>query len=272
MLMPIDARYGRLQRILAEGGPTLVCYSGGVDSAFLLAVAVNVLGDRAVALTAVSPSLAAEEREAAAHLAREIGARHVEVETREMDDPGYVANSPRRCYFCKASLFREAKRVAAELSLRTIVYGVNADDAHDFRPGMEAAREQEIGGPLLEAGLTKADIRELSRRLGLPTAEKPAQPCLASRLPYGTEVTIERLRTVDQGESALRQLGFREVRVRHHGDVARVEVPEGDLPRLLAPETRRAVVEALRAAGFRHVSVDLQGLRSGSLNEGIVRV
>ncbi len=272
MLMPIDARYGRLQRILAEGGPTLVCYSGGVDSAFLLKVAVDVLRDRAVALTAVSPSLAAEEREAAARLAQEIGARQIEVETREMDEPGYVANSPRRCYFCKQALFTEAKRVAAELGLASIVYGVNADDAHDFRPGMQAAREQGVGGPLLDAGLTKAEIRELSRRLGLPTAGKPAQPCLASRLPYGTEVTVERLRTIDRGETALRRLGFPELRVRHHGEVARIEVPEADLPRLLEPATRQAVVAALREAGFRHVTVDLQGLRSGSLNEGIVRV
>lgn len=271
MLMPIDAKYGRLQRILAEGGPTLVCYSGGVDSTFLLKVAVDVLGDGAVALTAVSPSLAAEEREAAARLAREIGARQVEVETREMASAGYVANSPRRCYFCKDALFTEAKRVARELGLSTIVYGVNADDAADFRPGMEAAREHGIGGPLLEAGLGKAEIRELSRRLGLPTADKPAQPCLASRLPYGTEVTIERLRTVERGESALRRLGFRALRVRHHGDVARLEIPEADLPRLLDPATRRAVVAALRDAGFRYVAVDLQGLRSGSLNEGIVR-
>lgn len=270
--MPIDAKYGHLQRLLAQGGPTLVCYSGGVDSAFLLKVAADVLREGAVALTAVSPSLASEEREAAARLAREMGVRQIEVETREMDEPGYVANSPRRCYFCKQALFGEAARVARELSLATVVYGANADDAHDFRPGMEAARDARIGAPLLEAGLTKAEIRELSRRLGLPTAEKPAQPCLASRLPYGTEVTVERLRTIDRGEAALRRLGFRELRVRHHGDVARLEVPEGDLPRLLEPATRRAVVAALREAGFTHVTVDLQGLRSGSLNEGIVRV
>jgi pyridinium-3,5-biscarboxylic acid mononucleotide sulfurtransferase len=272
MLTPLDAKYGLLQRLLAEGGPTLVCYSGGVDSALLLKVAVDVLGDGAVGLTAVSPSLAVEEREAAARLARQIGARQVEVETREMDDPGYVANSPRRCYFCKTALFVEARRQAEALGLRTIVYGANADDAHDFRPGAQAAAEFGVRGPLAEAGFTKADVRELSRRLGLPTAEKPAQPCLASRLPYGTEVTVERLRTIDRGESALRGLGFRELRVRHHGDVARLELPLADLPRLLDPDVREAVVAALREAGFRHVTVDLQGLRSGSLNEGVVRV
>ncbi len=272
MLTPLDAKYGHLQRLLAEGGPTLVCYSGGVDSALLLRVARDVLGDSAVALTAVSPSLAAEERTAAARLASEIGARQVEVETREMDDPGYVANSPRRCFHCKRALFTEARRVAAALGLATIVYGANADDARDFRPGMEAAREFGVGAPLLEAGLTKADIRELSRRLGLPAADKPAQPCLASRLPYGTEVTVERLRMIDCGESALRRLGFREVRVRHHGDVARIEVPPADLGRLLEPRTREAAVAALRGAGFRYVTVDLAGLRSGSLNEGIVQV
>lgn len=272
MLTPLDAKYGLLQRLLAEGGPTLVCYSGGVDSTLLLKVAHDVLGRSAVALTAVSPSLAGEERAAAARLAAEIGARQVEVETREMDDPGYVANSPRRCFHCKSALFTEARRVAAGLGLRTIAYGANADDAADFRPGMEAARAFGVRAPLLDAGLTKADVRALSRQLGLPTAEKPAQPCLASRLPYGTEVTVERLRTIDRGEAALRQLGFREVRVRHHGDVARIEVPLADLGRLLEPRTREAAVAALQAAGFRYVTVDLAGLRSGSLNEGLVRV
>lgn len=269
MLTPLDAKYGHLQRLLAEGGPTLVCYSGGVDSALLLKVAHDVLGGAAVGLTAVSPSLAREERDAAARLAAAIGARQIEVETREMDDPGYVANSPRRCYHCKKALFAEAVRAARQLGLAAIVYGANADDARDFRPGMEAAREYGVRGPLLDAGLTKGEVRALSRRLGLPTAEKPAQPCLASRLPYGTEVTVERLRAIDRSEAALRRLGFRELRVRHHGDVARIEVPTADLPRLLEPATREAAVAALRAVGFRHVTVDLAGLRSGSLNEGI---
>jgi uncharacterized protein len=267
----IEDKYATLQGLLAEAGRTLVCYSGGVDSALLLKVAHDVLGADALALTAISPSLAREEREAAARLAREIGARQIEVETREMDDPGYVANSPRRCYFCKTALFTAARRAAETLEARTIVYGANADDAGDYRPGMEAAREFGVRGPLLEAGLTKADVRDLSRRLGLPTAEKPAQPCLASRLPYGTAVTVDRLRTIDRGESALRRLGFREVRVRHHGEVARIEVPEADLPRLLDPATRQAADEALRAAGFRYVAIDLRGLRSGSLNEGLAR-
>jgi len=246
-------------------GSALVAYSGGVDSALLLALAREALGDRAVAFTAVSPAVPPDELEAARTLARELRAEHVERASAELDDPRYARNPVDRCYFCKTELYDLARAEARSRGLAAIVSGTNADELNDYRPGLAAADEHGVVQPLAEAGLTKAEIRALSRELGLPTWDKPQQPCLSSRIPYGTEVTRERLDQLARAEMALRRLGLREFRVRWHGDVARIEIVDGELPRLLA--ARADVARALHEAGFKFVSVDLEPFRSGRLNE-----
>jgi pyridinium-3,5-biscarboxylic acid mononucleotide sulfurtransferase len=243
----------------------LVAYSGGVDSALLLALAVEALGPRAVAFTALSPAVAPDELEGARAVARQLGARHVEKVSHELEDPRYAKNPVNRCYFCKTELYTLAVTEARALGLNAVVSGTNADELRDYRPGLKAADEHEIVQPLAEAGLTKAEIRELSRELGLPTWDKPQQPCLSSRIPYGTEVTAERLQQLAKAEMALRKLGLREFRVRWHGEIARIELGEGEMERLLP--VRAAAVEALKEAGFHYVSVDLEPFRSGRLNE-----
>src|SRR3954471_24246792 len=226
-------------------GSALVAYSGGVDSALLLALAVEALGDKAVAFTALSPAIASDELEGARAVARQLGARHVEKRSAELEDPRYAANPVNRCYYCKTELYSLALAEAAEHQLEAVVSGTNADELADYRPGLQAAAEHEVVQPLAEAGLTKAEIRELSREMDLPTWDKPQQPCLSSRIPYGTEVTRERLEQLARSEMALRALGLREFRVRWHGEVARIEVAEAELPRLLAVrvEAGRAVRE-----------------------------
>src|SRR5205807_1909561 len=234
----------------------LVADSGGVDSALLLLLAREALADRALAFTALSPAVAPDELEGAREVARLIGAPHVERRSGELDDPNYASNPTDRCYFCKTELYELAQREAGERGLQAVLSGTNADELHDHRPGLKAASEHRVVQPLAEAGLTKDEIRALSREAGLPTWNKPQQPCLSSRIPYGTEVTAERLQQLAQSEMALRRLGLREFRVRYHGDVARIEAGEADFERLLG--VRAEATAALKAAGFKFVAIDLE--------------
>ncbi len=244
-----------------------VAYSGGVDSSLLLKVAHDCLGNRAVAVTAVSPSLPAGELAEAQEIARTIGARHVLLTSHETEDERYLANSPNRCYFCKREVYAELSEFARRAGLHAIVDGTNADDATDHRPGRQAAQEHGVRSPLLEAGLTKAEIRQLARQMGLPNWDKPAAACLSSRIPYGTPITLDMLSQVERAEQALKQLGVRQVRVRHHGQVARIEVDPADFPTLLAQ--RESIVRQLEDIGFAYIALDLVGFRSGSLNKGL---
>jgi pyridinium-3,5-biscarboxylic acid mononucleotide sulfurtransferase len=257
----LDRKLDLLRAILSEMGSAVVAYSGGADSALVLSVAHEVLGERCVAFTGDSASLDGEELDAARRTAAAIGARHVVVATMEMDDPRYLRNSPDRCYWCKSELHARTTAWAAEHGFAWVADGLNADDDPRDRPGVRAAAERGVRSPLREAGVAKAEVRELSRRRGLATWDKPAAPCLSSRLPHGTPVTAERLREVGDAERALRALGFRELRVRHHGELARIEIPAAEIVRAAA--MREEIVAALAAAGFRWVTLDLAGLRSG---------
>ena len=261
----LTAKHLALTQIIAGYRSALVCFSGGVDSTLLLRVAHDVLGDRCVALTAVSITMAASERAAARELAAGIGARLEVVESHELERPGFAQNPTDRCYHCKAELLEIARPRADALALAEVLIGTNLDDLGDHRPGLAAANERGARNPLVEAGMTKADVRALSRNLGLPTWDKPQLACLSSRFPYGTEITAERLRQVDGFEDALRALGFRQLRVRYHGDVARLEIEIADMARAL--ENREAIVKAGRSHGFTFVALDLAGFASGSLNQ-----
>jgi uncharacterized protein len=265
----VDAKRRALEHILREMGSLVVAYSGGVDSAFLAVFAHRVLGDRALAVTADSESLSGEQRSLALDVARRFGFPHRLVRTREIENPLYARNDPDRCYHCKSELFRHLVPLAAAGGYAHVAYGLIVDDLADFRPGQRAAAEAGVRAPLAEAGLTKADVRALSRELGLPTAELPASPCLSSRLPYGTPVTLEALRRVERAEAAVRALGFRELRVRHLGDAARVEIAREEMERLDDAGLREAVGQAVCAAGYTVVTIDPLGYRRGRLNDAL---
>lgn len=265
----VEAKERALHGVLAGLGSGLIAFSGGVDSAYLAVAATRVLGNRALCVTADSPSYPAHHRELAQQIARDFHLHHEFVATTEVDQPAYRANPADRCYHCKQELFSRLSALARERGLAAMLDGNNADDRGDYRPGRQAAREHGVRSPLDEVGLAKAEIRELSRRLGLPTWDLPASACLSSRIPYGSTVTVEKLRRIDRAESALRALGFRHCRVRHHDDVARIELPPEELPRVLDAGVREAVVRDLKAVGYLYVSLDLEGYRTGSLNEGL---
>jgi uncharacterized protein len=263
----LDAQRDQLLATLRGYGRVAVAFSGGIDSTVVAQAAQLALGDSALAVTAVSESLAGGELEEAQALARRIGIRHRVIRTEEFADPNYLRNHPDRCYFCKSELYGRLAGLCAELGVDVIASGANADDVGDHRPGMRAAAEHHVRHPLLECGLDKAAVRNLARAWDLPTWDKPATPCLSSRIAYGESVTPERVRMIDQAEHWLRSRGLRLLRVRYHkGDLARIEVPLEELPRLASPEVRTELVRNFRTFGFQYVTLDLEGFRSGSLN------
>ena len=278
--MPLETRERRLTELLASFDSVIVAFSGGVDSAYLAWAATQVLGPSALCVTADSPSYPDHHRQLALRIAREFQLHHEIIATAEMERPEYRANPVNRCYFCKQELYTSLSQLATERGFELIVDGSNADDRADYRPGRVAAREFGVRSPLDEADLTKDDIRELSRLAGLPTWDEPASACLSSRIPYESEVTTEKLRMIERAELVLRGLGFRICRVRHHDPpsplasarqaLARIEIGRDELARALEPEVRDRIVRELRAIGYQHVTIDLQGYRMGSLNEGVV--
>jgi uncharacterized protein len=265
--LTLSAKRDRLLALVSSYGSCAVAYSGGVDSAVLAKAAHVALGVRAVAVTGTSASLAEGELEAAQRLAQQIGVRHVVLSTDEVADPAYAANAPNRCFHCKTELYTKLRAMADREGVAVVANGVIVEDLGDYRPGLEAARDNDVRSPLAECGLTKSDVRQLAADWGLPVADKPAMPCLSSRIAYGQEVTPERLRMIDRAEQAIRKLGIRTVRVRYHeGDMARIEVPPSEIATLCQPEHRASLAAELKRLGFKYVSVDLEGFRSGSLN------
>lgn len=265
----MDAKFQQLTAILRGRSRILVAFSAGVDSTFLLKAAHMALGADAVALTASSPAAPSGDLEAAQAFTELLGCRHIILSSHELDNPSYAANPVNRCFFCKDELYRICRAEADRLGIETIADGTNLDDLQDHRPGLKAAAAWGVSHPLVEAAMTKEDVRRYSRALALPTWDKPSSPCLSSRFPYGISIDPARLKQVDRCERFLRQLRFREFRVRYHGELARIEVAPEEINRLLEKSVRDAVVDKFREVGFRYVSLDLQGFRSGSLNEGL---
>ena len=270
----LDIKREHLYATLRDLGGVVIAYSGGVDSSYLLAASLEALGpERVLAVTAESPTYPASEREEALQLAHQLGARHRLIHTAELDDPNFSSNPPDRCYYCKSHLFQDLAKIAEAEGLPHVAYGATLDDLGDHRPGMRAARECGARAPLLDAQLTKDDVRALSRQLGLPTSEKPAMACLASRFPYEATITAESLARVEKGEDFLRrEIGLRQVRLRHHDTVARLEVELADLPLLLREENRQRIVARMKELGYTYITVDLEGFRSGSMNQVLSRL
>src|SRR6202050_262944 len=262
----LNQKQDKLFSILADMERVMVAYSGGTDSAYLAWAAHRVLSENAIAITADSASIPESHKRDAEAFARECGFRHEYIETHEFDNPDYVKNDPNRCFHCKDELFTELDTLGRERGIQHIVYGVNVDDLGDYRPGQRAAKLHQVEAPLVDAGLTKAEIRELSRLANLSTWDRPASACLSSRIPYGTAVTVENVKTVEVGEEAIKALGFRQFRVRFHGELVRLEIAPDELARALTPEMARAFVEIFKPLGFHYVTIDLEGYRQGSLN------
>lgn len=271
MRSELASKYAKLKQILSEAGGAVVAYSGGVDSTLLLKAALDTLGERALAVTASSETYPSQEVEQAVCLAGELGARLRRIDTHELELEEFASNPPERCYYCKRELFSKLVAIAQEEGLAMVADGSNLDDASDFRPGARAAAALGVRSPLREAGFTKAHIRELSKELGLPTWDKPSFACLASRFPYGDRITQEALGKVAAAEQVLRDLGLRQLRVRHHRDLARIEVPASELPTIIAPDNRAHIIAEFRKLGYLYVTLDLQGYRTGSMNEPLGR-
>jgi pyridinium-3,5-biscarboxylic acid mononucleotide sulfurtransferase len=267
----VSEKLHQLEAIFREMDQALVAYSGGIDSTLMAHVAHRVLGDRALAVTAISPSLLPDDLEDAKIQALEIGVMHRLIETHEMDNPNYTSNPINRCYFCKSELYDTLKPLAQEWGYSYIVDGVNADDLQDYRPGIQAAKERGTRSPLAEVGITKLEVRELARSLGLPWWNKPAQPCLSSRFPYGEAITVEKLRRVGQAERYLRTLGWQTLRVRSEGEVARIELPAEQIPVFVAQTNLEGLVQQFQSYGFVYVTLDLEGFRSGKLNQVLMQ-
>jgi len=268
MQQHIIEKYSHLKSIFKHLHSTVVAFSAGVDSTLLLKVAHDVLGGNAIAITAVSPTYPAEELEEAKLLAKQIDARLLLIKTNEINDENFSSNPSDRCFFCKSELFTLLKQEADKLNLRHVVYGANADDLRDFRPGMKAAKKLHAVAPLLEAHLTKEEIREISRELGLKTWNKPSYACLASRIPYGTKITVDALGKIEAGERILHAFGFKQSRLRYHNEIARIEILPEDFARLFQNDIRARIIEQLKNIGFRYITIDLEGYRTGSMNSG----